>query len=91
MVVNIAITSACVLVRRVGDNFHSLEVVDRVSETQVQMGENSQRIVVMFLNDMTSHKLQHKLSQLFYCHLSVLYNISKILSDKSGGKYRDRW
>ena len=40
---------------------------------------------VMFLNDMTWHKLQHKLSQLFYCHQRVIYNISKVLglSDKS--------
>ena len=28
---------------------------------------------------MTSHKLQHKLSQLFYRHQCVLYNISKVL------------
>ena len=26
-------------------NFHSLEVVDRVSETQLQVGENSDRII----------------------------------------------
>ena len=27
------------------NNFHSLEVVDRVSETQLQVGENSDRII----------------------------------------------
>ena len=27
------------------NNFHSLEVVDRVSETQLQVGENSNRII----------------------------------------------
>ena len=28
------------------NNFHSLEVVDRVSETQLQVGENSNRIIL---------------------------------------------
>ena len=27
------------------NNFHSLEVVDRVSETQLQVGENSNEII----------------------------------------------
>ena len=27
------------------NNFHSLEVVDRVSETQLQVGENSEEII----------------------------------------------
>ena len=30
------------------NNFHSLEVVDRVSETQLQVGENSDRIIWRF-------------------------------------------
>ena len=37
--------------------------------------------IVQYLNDMTSHKLQHKQTQLFASHQSVLYNISKVLSD----------
>ena len=40
--------------------------------------------IVQSLNDMTSHTLQQKQSQPFYCHQSVLY---KILSDQSGGKH----
>ena len=48
-------------------------------------------VVVMFLNHMTSHKLQQKLYQLFHCHQSILYSISKVLCDYSCGNYWNRW
>src|SRR6266516_7086583 len=38
--------------------------------------------------DITSHKLQQKKKSLFLTHGSVLYNISKIAQNRSGGKYR---
>src|SRR6266516_180605 len=47
--------------------------------------------------DITSHKLQQKKKSLFLTHGSVLYNISKIAQNRSGGKYRkitlkgDKW
>lgn len=43
--------------------------------------------IVQALYDMTSHKLQQKLFQLVYSHKYVLYNISKVLRNPSGGNY----
>ena len=34
--------------------------------------------LVQYLNDMTSHKLQQKQTQMFSSHQSVPYNISKV-------------
>ena len=38
------------------NNFHSLEVVDRVSETQLQVGENLDNLAVKGLIQITAHK-----------------------------------
>ena len=37
------------------NNFHSLEVVDRVSETQLQVGENSDEIILRLKGYYTIH------------------------------------
>ena len=44
-------------------------------------------VILQALYDMTSHKLQQKLFQLVYSHKYVLYNISKVLRNPSGGNY----
>ena len=46
-------------------NFHSLEVVDRISETQLQVGENSMLIIY---RDGVSHKKHGTLNQ---CRFNV--------------------
>ena len=49
------------------ENFHSLEVVDRVSETQLQVGENFQlnNLAVKGLNNWLTNRL-HDLQYIIY-------------------------
>ena len=52
-------------------NFHSLEVVDRVSETQLQVGENSMLIIY---RDGVSHKKHGTLNQ---CGLMLVHRLRR--------------
>ena len=45
------------------NNFHSLEVVDRVSETQLQVGENSDRIINLAVKGLMASTTSQSMAQ----------------------------